>query len=219
MIPSEPTLISILLQPRLWFAAGLHVLLSIAVTLGMEYVRERLVSPVLLWQWEHVASPLLRIFLLMLFIALAYPIMFGLHEAPSLAALLASEHANTRNLVNLLFLIAVLFPLLPVIGNWQALILPLQGIFASAVVFTWLAREQGVIAISYWPGIPIFILIVVMAWLTHYLALAFAHHAGHRLDSALHLRDSSEFLARSTILVLQSPAILVYSLSLGRQLL
>lgn len=218
MSQPEPSLLTILLQPQLWLAGLVHILLSIVVTLGMERIRGWLISPVLIWQWEHIATPLLRILLLLLFIALGYPLIFGIQEAPGLWALLTSEHANTRNLVNLLFLIAILFPLIPVIGNWQALVLPMQGILASAIVFSWLAREQGMITISYWPGIPVFILIVVMAWLTHYLALRLAHLTGHRLDMALHLRDSGEFIARSTILVLQSPAILIYSLALGHQM-
>jgi hypothetical protein len=219
LIRAELSLIDVLLYPDLWQAGTIYIILAILITLGTEYIRSRLTSTVLLWQWEHIAAPLMRIILLLIFIALGYPVIFGLQEAPSLGVIMSGEGVRPYTLINLLFLSALLFPLIPVIGNWQALILPLQGILASALIFGWLAREQGLMAISYWPGVPVFLSIVALACLTHYLALALAHHFGNRLDAGMNVHNSGEFMARSTILVLQSPAILVYSLALGRQLL
>ena len=170
------------------------------------------------WFWDHIGTPLLRTILIIMFIILAYPELFAVKQAPDVSELLAMGDDRAIHVINIIFLLTLLVPLLPVIGSMESLILPLQGMTASAVLFSWLAESQRVRGVSYFPELSTMIFIFVMAVLTHWFALHISANIGEELDEKYRVVNSSSFISKAMVLVIQSPIILLYSLSLGRQL-
>jgi hypothetical protein len=108
--------------------------------------------------------------------------------------------------------------LIPVFGERRELILPLQGIAAVMMIFNWLTHELGVERISYWPGMQNIILILMVAIFSYWLAVRLAALAGHRFDERFNVLHSGALFSRCLILFMQSPALLIYSVGLGKQL-
>jgi len=169
------------------------------------------------WLWERLAMPLLRAGLMLIFLLLAYPVLFGLPEAPPLDALLDRDPLRINNLLNLLFVITLLFPLLPVLGKQDELMLPIQGIAASLLLFSWLAGATGT-TVHYWPGWTSVLIMAGLALSSYRLALAAAATAGHGLDRRLNTTNAGELLSRVLVLFLQYPVIVVFCHGLGKQL-
>jgi hypothetical protein len=212
------SLVQILLSTDFIFAMIIYAL-AICITLPLlSRFRTILNHPALQWKWDHIFVPLVNVLCMVLFILSAYPSIFGLHTAPSIITLLSGEEFRLNTLINILFLVSILFPLIPLIGSRQALILPGQAIASSMLVFSWLATDYGLEKISYWPGIGTALSIILLAILTYRLAKQASFMLGQKVDNRLHLVDSGELIARCLVLFMQSPAILIYAQGLGRQL-
>lgn len=181
-------------------------------------VSELLEHPFLTWQWDHIGMPLLQACLIVLFIIISYPVIYGVREAPGIIDLISQKELRLNNLINLIFILTLLFPLLPVIGEWRELIFPMQGIAACMMIFSWLAVYQDLESYSFWPGPEILIYCIVLALITHELAMKLAEVIGHKYDQAFNVTDSGELFAQCLILFMQSPVILLFSLGLGKQL-
>lgn len=169
------------------------------------------------WYLQHIWIPLIRVFSIIAFIALAYPVLLGLNEAPPILELLATDgHFNT--LLNVLFFVTIGLSLLPVVDRLHALVLPLQGVTAILLLVNWLLPAQGSPAIDFWPNSRLLITLLVMALVSHWLALKTAEVVGAWLDERFN-REGFEVLAyQMTLLIFQAPIILSYSLYLGKQL-
>ncbi len=194
---------------------------SLLVILTLRYlgnIHKHLTHSVLQWPWANIGLPLLRSGLMLIFILMAYPTIFGIVDAPPLAALFDENATRMNYLVNILFLTTLLFPLIPVIGKWEELILPVQAIAASSVLFSWTATEMGISTVHYWPGFLTTGFILLWAFITHWLARAGSQYLGEAIDSKYNVTYSGELLSRGILLILQSPAILIFSVALGRQL-
>jgi len=169
------------------------------------------------WLSEHVYLPLARAALILVFIAMAYPVLYGVTEAPPLPALLASGEHRLSHLINLLFLLSLLLPLLPVIGALPGLILPAQGITAAGLLFHWLIGTTGQAA-DLFPGWPAAGMILLWIYAGHRLALAAADRLGAWGNTRFEMEDMEKAAYEFLILICQTPAILIYTLALGRQL-
>ncbi len=156
--------------------------------------------------------------MLMVFILMAYPVIYGIEQAPSLSILLSEDDLRINYLINLIFIVSLLFPLIPILGNWHELVLPLQGIAASMMIFSWLVSGLGVSEYSFWPGWEVVLGCLALGVFTHWLGVQISQLIGHKLDKAFNVIDSGELFARGLILLFQSPVILIFSTSLGRQL-
>ena len=91
----------------------------------------------LTWLSDHVALPLLRIAVLLAFIASAYPHLFG--ASPGLPAVLAADSQRISHLINLAFVAGLLLPLLPMFNRLPAPVATLQAILAITLLFSWTA--------------------------------------------------------------------------------
>ena len=212
------SVIQIILSGRVLLAALVYAAASVSSIWIFDRVGRALDEEVLIWAWEHVGMPLLRAALMLVFILLAYPALFGLVEAPALGELLARDPLRVNHLLNLLFIITLLFPLIPVLGEWDELVLPVQGIAASMLLFSWLAEATGAGAVHFWPGWESVAIMAGLAMLTHWLAMGLAATAGEELDRSLNVENAGELLARALVLFLQYPVIVVFCHGLGRQL-
>jgi len=183
-----------------------------------EWIHRKLNHLILHWAWDHVGMPLLRAVLMVIFIFIAYPSIFGLSYAPPLSSLLAVDDMRIHYLINAIFVLTLLFPLIPFFGRWDEFILPAQGMAASLLLFSWLAEARGISDVSYWPGFYTLACILVISIGTHWLAVSVSNHLGHLLNKIFYIHDSAGIISRGIILFMQSPSILIFSLALGKQL-
>jgi hypothetical protein len=212
------SIIQIVFSTEFIFAASAYAIIIMLALPCFDRIHGALDHSVLQWPWDHIGMPLLRAALMLVFILLAYPHIFAIADAPSIGTLLDSGERRVNYLINLLFLVTLLFPLVPVLGEWEELILPAQAIAACSLLFSWLAAAQGLSNIHYWPGINTVVYILVLAFVTHWLALAISHYLGEAIDEKFNVTDAGHLLSRTLVLFMQSPAILLFSVALGRQL-
>ena len=170
------------------------------------------------WLSEHLALPLARALALVVFMLIAYPTLFGVHEAPPLAQILFAGEGRIMAMVNLAVVLSLLLPLVPVFGLRTPLVLPFQGIAISALMFQWMAGASGLQEYSLWPGFTAFGTILVIALLTPVLAHYLAHVIGERFDKMTGYSGFETLVYDGLVLFVQLPSILIYSLALGAQL-
>jgi len=215
----QMTLLETLVHPNLLTALGLFVALSALVEVaGLRLLHAVAEVEVSHWLFAHVVIPAARAMTLVLFILVAYPALFGLQEAPPLSELLAADRLRLTTLLNVVFLLTLLLPLLPGIGRLPELVLPLQGITAATLLFRWLASTLPEHEIHYWPGLGTVAGLLALAVFTHWLATGLAHVLAQRLDKAFGIEGSDKLIYRSVVMMMQMPVILLYTLSLGAQL-
>lgn len=207
-----------LLHPSLLGALALYALLGLALL----WVEHRWLPPlsesaVSEWIAEHVLLPAARIVVLLAFIGAAYPVLFSVADAPSLHHLLSTGEHRIHTLINLAFLVSLAVPLLPVIGSVPGVVLPMQGIAASALLFAWTAAASGIEA-TVWPGGYVAVSVLAWAALGHRLAVAAARLSGEWFERWSGYSGSQRIIYESIVLFLQAPSILLYTLSIGRQL-
>ena len=212
------SVIQIILSARVLLAALVYAAAAVIGIWVFDRIDRALDEDILIWAWEHVGMPLLRAALMLIFILLAYPALFGLPEAPALGDLLTRDPLRVNYLLNLLFIITLLFPLIPALGEWDELVLPVQGIAASMLLFSWLAEAAGAGPVHYWPGWENAVIMLLLAMATHWLAVGVAAAAGEEVDRSLNVENAGELLARALVLFLQYPVIVVFCHGLGKQL-
>lgn len=145
------TILQIIFNTDFMLALTIYSLLVILTLRYLGNIHEHLTHSVLQWPWANIGLSLLRSALMLIFILTAYPTIFGIVDAPPLAALFNENATRVNYLVNMLFVTTLLFPLIPIIGKWEELILPVQAIAASSVLFSWTAAEIGISTVHYWP--------------------------------------------------------------------
>lgn len=159
------------------------------------------------WLLEYALLPLLRIAVLIIFLFAAYPALFGLQQAPSLTEVLAPDR-RIHTLLNTLFALGLLLPLVPGVRRFPGLVFPLHAIAGASLLAFWLGDAMGV-KVKLLPG---------LGALGFFLALALAGDwiAGRLVRSTRAHEDGwDEELYTALVLFCQAPAILLYTLTLG----
>jgi len=204
------------------------VLFAMVVFIGLSIMTEIVGRKILLlledtgaseWIFEHIFIPLARAIGLMIFILLSYPILFGIHEAPALSELLFSGSGRINTLMNVIFVLPLLFSLIPILGNIPALILPIQAIAGASLIFSWMQAAISNQSVHYFPKFSVFLIIVLLAILSHGIALWASHLASSFVNRKLYIDDGQKIIYRIVILAIQLPVILIYMRGLGMQLL
>jgi hypothetical protein len=212
------SIISIVFSTEFIIATASYAIIIMLALPCFDRIHRALEHSLLQWSWDKIGMPFLRAVLMLLFLLLAYPVIFAISDAPAVIALLDNDELRVNYLINLIFVVTLLFPLIPVLGKWEELILPAQAITASAMLFSWVAADLGFKNIHYWPDIITVISILVIAFVSHWLALAVSHYLGDAIDEKFSVEHTGHLLSRALVLFMQSPAILLYSAALGRQL-
>lgn len=162
------------------------------------------------WLALHLYLPLMRATALLVFVFIAYPGLYGLATAPSISALLTAGHYRFDQLVNVLLLVSLLLPLVPVLNRLTGVTLALQGMCATALLASWVAIEAGA-TVRFLPDL----------WLVFRIAavLLAARLAGQLLAKEF-LRSPRyrELLVESLRMLAQLPAVIMYAHFLGTQL-
>lgn len=158
-----------------------------------------------LWIAEHVALPMGRVICVLLFIALAYPAIYGLGAAPALADVLGVS-GRLSAWANLLFLAALAIPLLPASERLREIILPLQGLLGLAMLASWLGDTVGI------PEIPLLPSWATLSFSGACIALNLVARPWLYRQDWNHGRIwASELL----LLLMQLPVLVVYGAQLG----
>lgn len=200
----------LLFQPRLLLALLVFVLVSTLFALAeLRLEPHYRQHPATAWIAGHIFIPLAEVLALLIFLLVAYPVPYGLVEAPGVLELLSVD-GRTADLINLLFLLSLLLPLLPGLGRLPGLVLLGQALAATTLLFHWLAQRLQV-EVSLVPGWLALALILVWAWVGQRLVRRLVPITGEDLTSGriLHWHLTG---------AVQLPAILIYGQSLGRQL-
>ena len=213
------TLIESLIHGKMLLALGLFAVVSVLVeVIGYKLLATVAEVDATHWTMKHTVVPAARALALVIFIIMAYPVLFGVEFALPISELLAMEKMRLINLVNVIFLLSLLLPMIPIFSRWPALVLPIQGIAASTMVFRWWAATQPATDIHYWPGWATIGGLFTLAFFTHEIAKWLSHHLEKQLDAALHRQGTGLLIYRTVVMIMQVPVILVYTLSLGKQL-
>jgi len=213
------SVIDILLNANVIFAIFVFVLICIMT----EIIGQRLLvsfeqAPVSEFIFEKFLIPLARAAGLMIFILLCYPVLFGLNEGPPLSQLLSTGSLRTSTLMNVMFITPLLFSLIPVVGSIPALILPVQGIAGSSLVFSWTQGTLKVEKIHYIPDGVTLLLIILFAILTHAAARWISLYLSETINYNFNIDDGQKIAYRIVVVAAQMPVILIYTQGLGAQL-
>lgn len=192
--------------------AILLYLIALPITLAAEWwLLEKIDSPqISRYLIEHAAVPLLRIWLIWLFILSAYPTLFGWEFAPTLQAIYNAGF-QLGDLINALFLIGLLIPLLPMVHRLPSIVVPLQALIACHWLLYWAIRTTGETA-SIWPDRGMIITFVLISMIGHFVADQLSKRASPRLNN---IRTEIYDLI---LLIVQLPAILIYANDLGSKI-
>lgn len=201
-------------------------LLYIVLTVSFEIIYQHFLHKIQsvsgsYWIARHIGSPFIHVLLLVAFIYMSYPVLYGLEShtingeriLPTLTELLNAKTGQTMKLINTLFIISILLPLLPIINRFIALILPLQAIAGSAVLYGWLGSYTG-IEYSLNPGLKVVMLIVLFSFIAELLAKALSKLMGDILNTQYHTHDMEKVVHKSALLILQIPILLLYTLNI-----
>jgi len=212
------TLSQILFHQQTVFAIFFYSVSVIAAIAIFAFVQGRINNSFSHFCWDKIALPLIKTLLIIGFILLVYPINYGIESAPSITKLLNTDSTRSNFLVNIIFLLTFFYPLIPLIGKWEEFIMPLQGIFASMIIFMWLCSGTGIENYSLLPDIKTIIIILLISFITHWLAKYLAAHFGEYLDKLYHRECFQILIFKAVILIMQSPVIFIYGLYLGKQI-
>lgn len=173
---------------------------------------------VLHWYWEHILAPVARSAIMIGFVLIAYPALYGLRDAPAFALLFAGDQGRVVSMTNSVFVCSLLLPLLPGFERRAGGVLLVQGLVATAMVFGWYTAYIGAANANAWPGASAAITVAVLAWLGHRLSRMIGTRVGHYLDEALHTEGFDHIAPAMAALLGQAPTILVYGYLLGLQI-
>lgn len=191
--------------------ATLAYLLAVAMIARIESIHDARtdLTPVQHWLHEELFHPLLRAAALLLFMVIAWRGIFGLgHAAPGMLAMLNFELISQG--INLLFILPFLLALLPNSAILTPLLLPLQAVALTAIVFLHIARHMEV-SVTLLPGMNTLPTLFLLAVAAHLLA----RHLGRWLPAAWNSRLQAYDLG---LLLFQLPLMVVYGRMLGSQL-
>ncbi len=212
------TLSQILSHQQTVFAIFIYCICVVIAIPAFAFIHEKLDNTFLQYCWDKIGMPLIRALLIIGFILLIYPINFGIASAPSINELLAVDDMRSSYLINMIFLLTFFFPLLPVIGRWDELIIPSQGILCSMIIFSWLCQGLKIENYSLFPDLKALGFIILISFITHWLAEYISEHTGDYFDKLFHREGFKVLVFKAVVLIMQSPVIFIFGIYLGKQI-
>lgn len=202
---------------RIVIALTIEIALAIPIIYFLEKLRENIETSVVLeWMHAHIGLPFARVILVLVFILSAYPALYGVDFLPSLGDILFEHSGRLHSLINWLFISSLVIPFIPMVGIIPALVIPIQSILATAMLFNWAAPDISTITLI--PTLWVFLLFIVLSIVTHKVAKLFAEFIGKSFKHKFNQQDITHLIYESSLLAFQVPAILVYGFYLGMQL-
>lgn len=212
------TLSQILFHQQTIFALFVYFISVIVAIFLFAFVHLKSNHPILSYCWDKIGMPFIKTVLILVFIFLVFPINFGIEDAPSISGLLSLDDKRSNFLLNIIFLLTFFFPLIPVIGKWEELVIPLQGILASMIIFSWLCHSLNIETYALFPDSKTLLIIFIISFITHKLAAQLSVSLGDYFDKLYHREGFHELIFKGIVLIMQSPVIFIFGLYLGKQL-
>lgn len=167
--------------------------------------------PVSDWLVEHFGIPLLHTLAMILFVIILYPELFILEPLPTLSELVSDGEGRVQHMINWVFVLALLIPLIPVLGPRIEIILPIQGLIVLVILSRWLMQYRGMEQFSLLPdGATLgsmFLTGVAGSFLTVYLT----QHLGQWSDRRFNVNHSGTVLYPILALITQTPTLALYA--------
>ena len=214
--------LDVLFHPTLIMATILFTIMSISFEIAYQQFLNKIAAVSgSYWIAKNIGTPFFHILLLIAFIYMSYPVLYGLEShnntgeriLPTLTQLLNTRNGQSMQMINTLFIVSVLLPLIPIFNRFLALILPLQAMAGSAVLYGWLSQTAG-INYSIFPGYKIIAMIIFFSFIAELLAKSIAALLGENLNTKYHSHDMEKVVYKSSLLVFQVPILLIYTLHL-----
>ncbi len=175
-------------------------------------------NPPFQWGWDQFFAPLLRATMLVVFVYLAFPAIFGLSSAPTVSELIKEQQGHISSVLGVLFLAGLLASLVPGLSRKPEFVLPIQGALACGYLFFALTGYLGVTTATLWPGIDIVMTMVCVSYFADRLGRVVGKACGDRLDRLLNTTGYDLVILNAVELLAQIPVILLFGHGLGRQL-
>ena len=203
----------------MWLAIAVYALLAFAEPFP-ESVLHRSFNdnPAMQWGWDQFFSPLIRAIMLVVFVYLAYPGLFGLRVAPSVIELLTNSEARLNTVIGALFFAGFLASLIPGFSKHPEFVLPLQGCLAAGYFFFWLTSYLGITTASLWPGLDIFLAMVIVSYVGHRIGGHLGRLIGTWIDGKRNTLGYDRVAVHVVELLAQIPVVVLFGYGLGRQL-
>lgn len=167
--------------------------------------------PVSDWLVEHFGIPLLHALAMILFVIILYPELFPLDPLPSVSELVRDGEGRVQHMMNWVFVIALLIPMIPVIGPRVEIILPVQGLIVLIILSRWLIQYSGSEQMSLFPSGAtlgaMFLTGIVGSFLTVYLT----QYLGQWSDRRFNVDHSGTLLYPMLALITQTPTLALYA--------
>jgi hypothetical protein len=183
------------------------------VVLGHRYRSATQHRPGHHWTDRLRLGELSRLSIIAGFVYFAYPTLFGLSEAPTLAYLAYTDETSIGTPFQLLFVIAFPVTIFSPIAGRAVLIPPIQACLMVGYSFLSLTAYLGVTVASMWPGFDVFLWLLIVAYIAEQITAAVSG-SPPRDD----LTREEPLIADAVRLVSLIPIVLIYGYGLGRQL-
>jgi len=212
------TLSQIVFHQQTLFALFVYLISVIFAVSLFAFVHIKSNHRILNYCWDKIGLPFIKTILILVFILLVFPVNFGIEDAPLISELLSLNDKRSDFLLNIIFLLTFFFPLIPVIRKLEELIIPLQGILASMIIFSWLCHSMNIETYTLFPDGKTVFIILIISFITHELATRLSVSLGDYFDKLYHREGFHELIFKGVVLIMQSPVIFIFGLYLGRQL-
>jgi hypothetical protein len=204
-------LLDVILSTRFVVATLIYTLLSLFVSWLDLWLEEKLHDvPVSDWLAEHFGIPLLRVLSMIIFIILLYPELFSLEPLPSITQLLANGEGRIQHMMNWVFVIALLLPLVPMLGPRIEIVLPVQGLVVLVILSRWLVQYHGLKDVSLLPSGTIVGAMLITGALGSYLTVSISQHMGRWIDRQFTVHHGGTLIYPLLALVIQTPTLALY---------
>ena len=207
-------ILSVVFSPRFFLSSALFISLSLLISwLGL-WLQHRLHEhPFNDWLVEHIGIPLLSALAMILFIAILYPVLFPLESLPSFYTLLSSEAGRMNQLINWVFVLSLMIPMIPILGPRIEIVLPIQGLVVVALITNWLSTHLNDTAISMLPPAIDIMWMLIWGAIAARLAVHLSRQLGEHIDYRYHVADAGTFLYPIFALIFQTPTLAIYARS------
>ena len=204
-------ILDVILSTRFIAATLTYTLLTLSVS-GLDlWLEEKLHDvPVSDWLAEHFGIPLLRVLSMIVFIILLYPELFSLEPLPSITQLLSNGEGRIQHMMNWVFVIALLLPLIPLLGPRIEIVLPVQGLVVLVILSRWLIQYLGLEGLSLFPSASTVGAMMFTGVLGSYLTVFISQHLGQWIDRQFTVHHGATLIHPLLALVIQTPTLSLY---------
>lgn len=205
------TVLDVILSTRFVAATLIYSLLTLFTTWLDLWLGEKLHDiPVSDWLVEHFGIPLLHALSMIVFIIILYPVLFGLEPLPTVSDLLADGEGRIQHMVNWVFVIALLLPMIPLLGPRIEIVLPVQGLVVLVILSRWLMQYLDLKDASLIPDASTLGAMVLTGVIGSYLTVFITQHLGRWIDDQFDVHHGGTLIYPMLALVMQTPTLALY---------